>query len=430
MGTHATMRPALLALLLLALTPALAAAAEPGPALTAAPEAELRAAVECSDAPAGSPRDPVLLVHGTFTTPQESWVPGYRKVLPDLGFQACTVDLPGRATTDVQTSSEFVVFAIREVARRSGRRVTVVGHSQGTLQPLWALRFWPDVASLVGEYVGLAGPYQGTQAADMQCSRGSCFEAAWQFRPSSKFLEALFAASPLGGIEASSIATQFDQLVYPQPAASTLEGRPPTLVQDLCPGRTVDHASLLYDAATFALVMDALTHPGPVDAGRVDPAVCAQSTLPGADQAGIAAALPGFTQGLAEAQTAPQANAEPPLRCYVTATCPAGATTGATPGTTPARGSRGLRLTRRCIGDGRLRVDVVGSRAARRSVRSVRIRFGRRPVGRDRRGPRFRVVVGRKAIRRTSARRVRATVQRRGAKTAVPRRSLPRCGVR
>ena len=419
--------PALIvALLACLLVPGAALAAEPGPPLTAAPEAELRAAVECSDAPAGSARPAVLLVHGTFTNPQESWAPGYRRVLPTLGFQTCTVDLPGRATTDVQTSAEFVVFAIREAARRSGRKVAVIGHSQGTLQPRWALRFWPDIGSLVDEYVGLAGPYQGTEAANLSCGRGSCFEAAWQFRPGSDFLKALFAAPLPGGIALSSIATQFDQLVYPQPGASVLAGRPPVLVQDVCPGRPVDHASLLYDAATFALVMDALTHDGGVDAARVDPAVCAQSTMPGADSAGIAAALPGFSQGLAESQTtAPQVDREPPLRCYVTGTCPATPSAG---GSTTTSSPRRLRATRVCLRRGHLRVVLRGPTSR---VRAMRVRFGRRTVARDRRGPRFTAVIRREVVRRgATSRRMTVVARLRSGQTRTLRRTLPACGLR
>ena len=435
------MRALLLSLACLLLLPAVAAAE--GPPL-ATPEADLRAALECSDAPQGSSRPPVLLVHGTFTTPQESWVPGYRRVLPTMGFQTCTVDLPGRATEDVQTSSEFVVFAIRDIARRTGRKVTVVGHSQGTLQPLWALRFWPDVAGLTGEYVGLAGPYNGTEAANLQCSRGSCFEAAWQFRPGSNFLKALFSAGPPAGVELSSIATTNDQLVYPQPQSSVLYGKTPVLVQDLCPGRPVDHASLLYDAATFALVTDAITNAGPVDVKRVDPAVCNETTLRGADPVGMSTALAGFSQGLAEAQaTAPQATAEPPLRCYASGACPAGSApnaltpagsgtgpsgTGTGPsGSSPSETTAPLRLTRRCIGRGRLRVDVVGGTS---TVRAFRVRLGSRTIARDTRGPRFRVVIGRRAIKRSRARALRVSVQLRGGGAKALRRSLPRCGVK
>lgn len=426
------MRPLLLLTLLLTLAvPAAAAAQDPGPPLTA-PAADLQAALECSAGIDGAQRDPVLLVHGTFTTPEESWDPGYFKVLPELGTPACTIDLPGRSLEDVQASAEYVVYAIREMARRSGRTVSVIGHSQGTLQPLWAMRFWPDVGAKVGEYIGLAGPFQGTQAASTSCGGGRCFEAAWQMRPGSAFLTALFAAPLPETVEYTSIATQFDQLVLPQPQASTLRGRPPILVQDVCPGRPVEHATLIYDAATFALVLDALGHAGPADPARFDPAVCAQTMMPGADAPAAFAAAPQFAAAFAEGSTVgPQVDREPPLRCYVTNTCPdgtGGATSTGSAGSSPTsasgRRSQGeLRLVRRCIGSGRLRVALRGDATA---VRSVRFSLG----GRDRSGP-FRRTVARRTLARTRARRLRAVVTlRSGARPVVLSRLLPRCGLK
>ncbi|MGH2692951.1 MAG: esterase/lipase family protein, partial [Actinomycetota bacterium] len=52
-------------------------------------------------------------------------------------------------------------------------------------------------------------------------------------------------------------------------------------IQDLCPGRVVTHVALAADAATFALVIDALTHAGAAEGSRFDPRVCLQPTLQG-----------------------------------------------------------------------------------------------------------------------------------------------------
>jgi triacylglycerol lipase len=376
----------------------------------------------------------VLLVHGTFTTPEESWDPGYFKVLPELGTPACTIDLPGRALEDAQASAEYVVYAIREMARRAGRRVSVIGHSQGALHPLWAMRFWPDVGAKVSDSIGLAGPFQGTQAANTSCGGGSCFEAAWQMRPGSAFLTALFAAPLPETVEYTSIATQFDQLVIPQPQASTLRGKPPILVQDVCPGRPVEHTFVLYEAVTFALVLDALGHAGPADPARVDPLVCAERTMPGADNPAALATAPEFAAAFAQGSTVgPQVDREPPLRCYVTNTCTAGTgcatrtgsgTTGSSPTSAARRRSQGeLRLVRRCIGRGRLRVALRGDASA---VRAVRFSLG----GRDRTRP-FRRTVARRTLARTRARRLRAAVTlRSGARPVVLSRLLPRCGLK
>src|SRR5436305_329188 len=43
------------------------------------------------------PKAPVLLVHGTGSTAEESWTHTFAKTLPLDGHDACTVDLPVRA---------------------------------------------------------------------------------------------------------------------------------------------------------------------------------------------------------------------------------------------------------------------------------------------------------------------------------------------
>ena len=88
-----------------------------------------------------------------------------------------------------------------------------------------------------------------------------------------------------------------------------------------------------------------------------------------------------------------------------------------------------LRLTRRCIGAGRLRVAVTGDVAA---VRDVSFKIGKRLVARDTAGPGFTRTLGRRVVRRARrGRPLRAVVYlRRGeAGRRVLARSLPRCGM-
>jgi triacylglycerol lipase len=42
---------------------------------------------------------------------------------------------------NAQVSVEYVVWAIRHVAQVSGRKVSIIGHSQGAFLPSYALRF-------------------------------------------------------------------------------------------------------------------------------------------------------------------------------------------------------------------------------------------------------------------------------------------------
>lgn len=374
------------------------------------PEEQLERRLECFGALDGAAQDPVLLVHATASTPEENWAI-FLPLLRDRGRTVCTVRLEERAAVDIQRNSEYVVYAIREMAQRSGRTVAVVGHSQGGLQPRWALRYWHDTREMVSDLVQFGTPNRGTQLANFACERlvAFCAPSFWQQRQGSAFLGALNTGDEtLGNAGYTSMATLQDEVVYPQPEASRLEGARNIVLQDVCEGRVVEHQLLAADALVFELTVDALEHPGPADPDRLPAGVCAHPFAPGSgpeDAPAAAIALIGLI-------TAEPVAAEPPLRCYVDRSCP-----------TPE-----LRLTRRCIGDGRLRVNVVGGVSA---VRDVNFKFDKRLVRRDTAAP-FRKVIDRGTLASTGARRLRAVVYLHGTEAfrTILSRSLPRCGLR
>lgn len=288
-----------------------------GPALEVS-EAQLRAALHCPDTFTDEAHEPLLLVHGTFTNDWEHWSWNWEKVLRAEMWDVCTVSLPDRSLGDMQTQAEYVVFAIREIVARSGDLVDVLGHSQGVLHPRWAIRFWPDVAASVDDLVMLAGPNHGTELAAFDSPLG-CFESCWQMGPRSAYLGALNAGDETpGAVSYTSIYTATDQLVQPQVPVSTsaLDGGMNLLVQDVCPARPAEHASLMIDHAVYALSLDALTRDGPTDLGRLDLLdVCSGAFMPGADPLSPAAGIMqrSMASGLPPLKSTP---AEPALRPY------------------------------------------------------------------------------------------------------------------
>ncbi len=90
-----------------------------------------------------------------------------------------------------------------------------------------------------------------------------------------------------------------------------------------------------YDPTAYALAIDALDHTGPADPSRISPGVCTQLFMPGVNPATFATDEANFAASIAAAVAgAEQVPAEPPLRCYVTATCPpSSGTAGASAGT-------------------------------------------------------------------------------------------------
>ena len=391
---------------------ATARAEDPGASLTEPAEALARA-LECRGELRAGGRAPVLLVPGTGSSLEESFGFGYTHVLPKLGFALCTVRLPGIGLVDMQRSYEYVVYAIREVARRSGREVSLIGYSQGAPLAAYAPYFWPDLAAMIDDVIGLVGPYHGTLAAENACGDGACPVFAWQFRTGSKLNAAYRDRPQPAGPSYTAIATTIDELVTPAPQAARLEGASNIVIQHLCAARPIDHYLLVGDAVTFALALDALNHPGPADPSRFDPITCLQTIIPGADLAKAAAAPVSIASVIARQATAPDIDREPPLRCPFDArACPA----------PPPQ----LRMTRRCTGAGKLRIALAGDLDA---VRDVAFKLGRRLVRRDLSAP-FAGTLAGAVLRSTRRTRLRAIVNLAGpgGGRLILARSLARCG--
>jgi triacylglycerol lipase len=261
-----------------------AAQAEPGPPYTV-PQAEREAALDCYGSLTSSPRVPVLLVHGTGVNSEIEWDITYRPELERLGHSVCTVDLPERGDGDVQDSVQVVAFAMREMVRRSGgRKLSVLGHSQGAFQPTYALRLYPDLARHVEDFIGLAGIYhQGSAAISEECEQ-ACPASFRQMGSDSRLLRELNRRPMPPGPAYTAIGTLVDGTVTPQPAVNRLERGVSVQIQDICPGRRwpvpEDHVLLVGDAVAYELVMDALQHAGPASPARIDRASCATSRKP------------------------------------------------------------------------------------------------------------------------------------------------------
>jgi pimeloyl-ACP methyl ester carboxylesterase len=314
-----------------------------GPALT---EPALAASLVCSPDVAVGAHDPVLLVHGTASGPNEftwNWIPA----LAANHVPYCTVEMPKKALADIQASAEYVVYAIRTMHASSGRTVDIVGHSQGGMIPRWALKYWPDTRAMVDDVVGIAASNHGTPVADAACSV-PCAPGEWQQRSSAAFITALNSgAETWAGISYTDIYTHTDEIVMPNLDAGgstslhTGAGAIANIaIQDLCPLALTEHIGLgTYDPVAYAIALDALDHPGPADAARVPTSVCTQLLMPGVDPSTFAtdyaATIADLGVNIAAGE---RVAAEPPLRCYVDASCPAVAALPTAP--TPASAER------------------------------------------------------------------------------------------
>ncbi len=250
----------------------------------------LEAALDCTPF-TNVDKPPVLLVHGTFTHGQEQYNWTYKPLLIARGFDVCTVTYPDRGFGDSQISAEYVVHALRRIHAESGRKVAVIGHSQGVAVPRWAIKWWPSAREAVDDFVMQAGPNHGGDPLALYTLMGTIIpgagagsiplplpESLHQLSGNSNFIQATNAGDETpGDISYTAIYTLFDELVqpvHPVPTAAVDFGldNPNVaniLIQDVCPGRIVDHVTIgLTDRVSFELALDAITHPGPANVER------------------------------------------------------------------------------------------------------------------------------------------------------------------
>ena len=288
-----------------------------GPALNQ-PKVQLRSATDCQPrAELRAARRVVLLVHGTGEKKDETWAWSYEPALRGDGFATCSVQLPDHGLGDFAVAAEYVVAAVRKASRRAGHPIAVIGYSQGGALPVWAAKFWPDVADRVTDLISLGGPFDGTQLANEVCAPGQCAPLAWQLRRGADHVAALRNAPLPQGVPVTSIFTQYDEIVRPQPGASSLPGATNVMLQDVCDADPSDHGLILGDPVAYALALDALTHRGPARPSRLPATTCQETFIPHGDAAGSYVYLQGMAR-FATFLTDPQrwVDSEPPVPAY------------------------------------------------------------------------------------------------------------------
>lgn len=364
------------------------------------PADRLDAALKCSPDIDGARRTPVLLVPGTGVTPEQNYDWNWKPALAAQGIPACTIELPQSSLGELQTAGEYVVHAIRRMHERAGRRISIIGHSQGGMIFRWALRFWRDVRPMVDDAIGMAPSNEGTDLVHLlpTCLTTGCPVAAIQQRTGSEFLRALNSQTrTFEGISYTNIASRLDEVVVQSGAVAS--GRPsflPTdgrsravsnvLIQDVCPLDLSEHLLVgTTSNTTYALAMDALTHDGPADPARARAAACATPIMPGVrpdalgDNVKLLQALPGLASvaGI-NLLGVPLVRDEPPLKDYVRSTI--GEAKPDPPSTAPAARARPrLRITPGRIRAGRTtKLTVRATTSAGKPLAKQRVRlFGR-----------------------------------------------------
>ena len=306
----------------------------PGPALSV-PAATLAAALHCHGDFHANHLEPVLLDPATGVTPDENYSWNWEPAFNLQHRPWCALVMPFHTLGDIQTSGEYIVYGIRHLHALAGRKIAVMGHSQGGMSMRWALRFWPDTRAMVDDVIGMAGSNHGTTADSCRAGQNTCTPAAWQQAATAQFIAALNSgAETFAGISYTEIYTLHDEVVVPTsgPAPSSplrTGGGAITnvAVQSICPLDPDEHLLLgTIDPVAYALATDALNHIGPASPARISKTVCTALLMPGVNPLNVVVNLQAVA-GLLEVLTstppginiagAPEVPAEPPLKCYV-----------------------------------------------------------------------------------------------------------------
>jgi pimeloyl-ACP methyl ester carboxylesterase len=295
----------------------------PGPKLTV-PRELLRASLRCSAGVRSAARAPVLLLPATTVDSQHNFSWNYMRLFAAEGIPYCASDQQGNRMTnmaDIQVRGMYMTYAIRRMYRIAGRRISILGHSQGGMAMRLALRFWPDTRAMVDDVIGFAGTNHGSEAIRLVSCFDGCSAAFAQQRDDARLIRALNSRQEtFAPISYTEVFTNYDEVVTPPAAASSVSGPGKithVAVQEICPFDVTEHLNLgTTDPVAAALALDALAHPGPAQPGRISPAVCTQLLMPGIDPFSF---LPDFTSAaaqLADSNANYPHSPEPPLRCW------------------------------------------------------------------------------------------------------------------
>ncbi|HEY1650806.1 MAG TPA: hypothetical protein VGG09_02885 [Acidimicrobiales bacterium] len=323
-----------------ATVPAYAPPDTPGPALDV-PASQLDSALTCSTSAASATRDIILVLPPTLFDPGEAYTWNYLPAFDARGWPHCELTVPDHSDGDIQVAAEYVVNAVRFLSAYSGRQVELFGWSQGaSTLPRWALRWWPDIRPMVASLVGLApdNEYGTTDPAIEAVCAYECFPAAWQethrlIGGESQFMAALNSdEQTFPGIAYTDIWNELDEVAgwnFGSDKVSPLPPSPNVLnvaTQSLCPLQVYEHLTIPADGIAYQVAMAALATPGQLpDLAAIDRAqVCPQLLMPYVSPASLALNEANLVALVAERATVGMITAEPPLRCYVTASCGSG----------------------------------------------------------------------------------------------------------
>lgn len=163
----------------------------------------------------------------------------------------------------------------------------MISWSQGSLDVQWSFQYFPSTRALVEDFIPFSADLRGTVEAYLICPtfpRLPCPVSVLQQSWNSTFLATFHNGGGLSAyVPTTSIYSIFDEIVQPQvgpnPSAKFEDTRGVGVLnaelQSVCGvgtpgGGFFTHEGVMYSSVAYALVKDALTHPGPGSLDRIN----------------------------------------------------------------------------------------------------------------------------------------------------------------
>lgn len=175
------------------------------------------------------------------------------------GRRTTIVRLPGDGLGDLEDAALRLRAAADEAIAAGAGSVDVVGYSAGGVTArLWAAGGGTAQARRI---VTLGSPHHGTDVAALGAvfASGACPSACQELVPGSRLLDRLNAGDETpDGPQWMSLWTDSDTVVTP-PESARLEGAVEVVVQEVCPGKELNHGELPHDPTVQLIVLQALS---------------------------------------------------------------------------------------------------------------------------------------------------------------------------
>ncbi|KAH8795322.1 hypothetical protein BGZ57DRAFT_809880 [Hyaloscypha finlandica] len=301
-------------------------------------ESALRAAIYIPPGFTWGVKQPVLMSPGTGATGVGTFSSNIGKLLSGTSFaDPVYLNVPQNLLNDAQANAEHVAYALQYLYAMTSKKPAIVTWSQGSLNAQWAFKYWPSIPKIVTDHIAISPDYHGTVLAYILCpgfttaNAIACVPSVIQQEYNSNFITKLRSnGGDSAYVPTTTVYSLTDEIVQPQEGTAASGflndarnvGVSNTFLQGAClaepAGLLYTHEGVLYNPVAYALVVDALQHPGPGSFSRVS-GQCGAIVAPGlslSDVIETEALIPLAVLNIFA--YSPKVDSEPVLKAYAT----------------------------------------------------------------------------------------------------------------